>query len=174
LGANDFLSVAPGKTVTFNCNLAGSGTSPCWTLGAGATMNIAGNLTSGQQVRLAGAANTAFNLSGSANAPAIMFILSPVTLTSRSLVPSSSFYIGYTQTLPAPISPAYNTGTLTISGSSTMFTVNGNILIIGRAGGTGTLNVTDGTVTVGNLTANRNLAICYDGSAGASGTVNVS
>src|SRR5215831_11016856 len=56
LGANDFLSVAAGKTVTFNCNMAGSGTSPCWTLGAGATMNIGGNLNSGQQVRLAGAA----------------------------------------------------------------------------------------------------------------------
>jgi autotransporter-associated beta strand protein len=174
LGANDFLSIAPRKTVTFNCNLAGSGTSPCWTLAAGATMNIAGNLTSGQQVRLAGAATSAFNLTGLANAPAIMFILAPVNLTSGSLVPSSSFYIGYTQTLPAPNSTAYNTGTLTISGSSTVFTVNGNILIIGRAGGTGTLNVTDGTVTVGNLTANRNLAICYDGSAGASGTVNIS
>src|SRR5215469_14996846 len=174
LGANDFLSVAAGKTVTFNCNLAGSGTSPCWTLGAGATMNVVGNLTSGQQVRLAGAANSAFNLTGTANGPAIMFILAPVNVTSGSLVPSASFYIGYTQTLPAPNSITYNTGTLTISGSSTIFTVNGNILIIGRAGGTGTLNVTDGTVTVGNLTANRNLAICYDGSAGASGTVNVS
>lgn len=174
LGANDFLSVAAGKTATFNCNMAGSGTSPCWTLGAGASMNIGGNLTSGQQVRLAGAANSAFNLTGTANGPAIMFILAPVNVTSGSLVPSSSFYIGYTQTLPAPNNTTYSSGTLTISGSSTVFTVNGNILIIGRSGGTGTLNVTDGTVTVGNLTANRNLAIGYDGSAGASGTVNIS
>lgn len=173
LGANDLATVAAGKSVTFNCNLAGSGTSPCWVLGSGSTMNVAGNFTSGQQVRLAGAANSAFNLTGSGNAPAIMFILAPVNVSAGSLIPSASFYIGYTQTLPAPNSTTYSAGTLTISGSSTVFTVNGNILIIGRATGTGTLNINDGTSTVGNTTANRNLAINYDSSASSSGTVNV-
>ncbi len=171
LGANDFLSVAAGKTVTFNCNMAGSGTSPCWTLGSGATMNVGGNLTSGQQLRLAGPVGSAFNLTGTANAPAIMFILAPVNLINTSLVPSSSFYIGYTQTLPAPNSTAYSTGALTLSGSSTIFTVNGNILIIGRSGGSGTLTINDGTATIGNTTA-RNLGICYDGN-GSTGIVNV-
>ena len=49
LSTNDFLNVAAGKTVTFNCNMAGNGTSPCWVLGSGATLNVTGNLTSGQQ-----------------------------------------------------------------------------------------------------------------------------
>src|SRR4029077_14079119 len=48
LASSDILSVAAGKTVTFNCNMAGSGTSPFWVLGSGATMNVGGNLTSGQ------------------------------------------------------------------------------------------------------------------------------
>src|SRR5438132_1336682 len=74
---------------------AGSGTSPFWVLGSGATVNVGGNLTSGQQPRLAGAAGSVFNLTGSANAPAIMFVLGTVNLTSGSLIPSSSFYIGY-------------------------------------------------------------------------------
>ena len=172
LASNDILSVAANKTVAFNCNMAGSGTSPFWVLGSGATMNVGGNLTSGQQVRLAGAAGSAFNLTGPANAPAIMFILGSVNLTSGSLIPSSSFFIGYPN--PGTIGgTAYTTGTLTVSGSSTVLTVNGNILIMGRSGGTGTLTINDGTVTVGNTTVNRNLAICYDGVSANSATVNV-
>ena len=172
LGTSDFLSVAAGKTVNFNCSLQGSATSPWWTLGSGATMNVASNITSSQQVRLGGPANSAFNLSG-VNNPAIMFILAPVNVTGGSLIPSGSFYIGYTQTAPAPNSTAYTTGILTVSGSSTVVTINGNILIIGRSSGTGTLILNDGTTSVGNLTASRNLAICYDGSSGSSGTVDV-
>ena len=77
-------------------------------------MNVEGNLTSGQQVRLAGAAGSAFNLTGSANAPAIMFVLGPVNLTSGSLIPITSFYIGYPN--PGTINGTpYTTGTLTIS-----------------------------------------------------------
>lgn len=169
VGANDILSIAAGKTVTFNCNLAGSGTSPWWTLGSGATMNVGGNITSGQQVRLAGAAGSAYNLSG-VNNPSIMFILAPVNVTGGSLIPSASFYIGYDQTLNGT---TYTTGTLTVSGSSTVVTINGNILIIGRSGGTGTLTLNSGTVTVGNTSANRNLAICYDGNSANRATVNV-
>src|SRR5207302_1241132 len=60
-----------------------------------------------------------------------------------------------------------------VSGSSTVFTLNGNILIIGRSGGTGTFNINDGTVTVGSTTANRNLAICYDAVSANSATVNM-
>src|ERR1019366_9150426 len=167
VGANSVLSVAAGKTVTFNCSLQGSGTSPWWNLGSGATMNVTGNITSSQQVRLTGAAGSAYNLSG-VNNPAIMFILAPVNVTSGSLIPSGSFYIGYDQTLSGT---TYPTGTLTVSGSSTVVTINGNILIIGRATGSGTLVLNDGTVTVGNTTA-RNLGICYDANT-SSGTVNV-
>jgi autotransporter-associated beta strand protein len=171
LGSSDTLSVAANKTVTFNCNLAGSGTSPFWILGSGATMNVGGNLTSGQQVRLAGAAGGAFNLSGSASAPAIMFILSTVNVTNGSLIPSASFYIGYSQTINGT---SYSTGVLNVSGSSTVVTINGNILIIGRSSGSGTLNLSGGTFTVGNTTANRNLAINYDSSGNSSAVVNVS
>src|ERR1017187_8974772 len=167
VGANSVLSVAAGKTVTFNCSLQGSGTSPWWNLGSGATMNVTGNITSSQQVRLTGAAGSAYNLSG-VNNPAIMFILAPVNVTSGSLIPSGSFYIGYDQTLNGT---TYSSGILTVSGSSTVVTINGNILIIGRATGSGTLILNDGTVTVGNTTA-RNLGICYDANT-SSGTVNV-
>src|ERR1017187_5641958 len=108
VGTSAILSVAAGKTVTFNCSLQGSATTPWWTLGSGATMNVASNITSSQQVRLGGPANSAFNLSG-VNNPAIMFILAPVNVTGGSLIPSGSFYIGYTQTAPAPNSTAYTT-----------------------------------------------------------------
>src|ERR1017187_563243 len=169
VGANDTLSVAPNKTVTFNCPMAGSGTSPFWVLGSGATMNVPANITSGQQVRLAGAAGSVFNLSG-AVAPAIMFVLGQGNLTGGSITPSGSFYIGYDQTINGT---TYGSGTLTVSGSATA-TVNGNIYIIGRATGSGTLILTNNaSVTIGNITASRNLAINYDSSANSSGTVNV-
>ena len=47
VGAGDFLTVAAGKTVTFNCNLQGSASTPFpyWLLGSGATMNVASNIT---------------------------------------------------------------------------------------------------------------------------------
>ncbi|HVM50558.1 MAG TPA: autotransporter-associated beta strand repeat-containing protein, partial [Candidatus Acidoferrum sp.] len=168
LGANNTNFVAANKTVTFNCNIAGSGTSPVWLLGSGATMNVGGNFTSGQQVRLAGAAGSSFNLTG-ANAPAIMYVLSSVNVTAGSLIPSSSFYIGYNQTL---VGTPYGTGTLTVSGSSTVVTINGNFLIIGRSGGTGTLVINDGTVNAGIGATAHNLAISYDVN-GSTGIVNV-
>ena len=169
VGSSDTLSVAPNKTVTFNCPMAGSGTSPFWVLGSGATMNVPGSITSGQQVRLAGAAGSVFNLSGS-DAPAILYVLGQVNLTAGSMTPSSSFFVGYNQTINGT---AYASGTFTVSGSATA-TFNGNIYIIGRASGSGTLILTNNaSVTIGNSTANRNLAINYDSSASSSGTVNV-
>ncbi len=137
--STNFLNVAAGKTVTFNCNMAGSGTSPFWVLGAGATMNVAGNLTASQQVRLAGAAGSAYNLSGTANVPGIVYVLAPVNLTSGSLTPSFSFFIGYAQTLNQPNGTLYSSGTLTVSGASTVLTVNGNNFLIGRSDGAGPL-----------------------------------
>jgi autotransporter-associated beta strand protein len=172
IGSDDFLNIANSTSVAFNCNVGGSGTEPCWVLGTGATMNIGGNLNGTQQVRVCGPAGSAVNLTGNDNVPGIMFILAPVNVNSASLIPNSSFYIGYTQTLPAPNSTTYNTGVLTINGSST-FQVNGNILIIGRSSGSGTLTVNGGMATIGNTTATRSLAIDYDGSASSSGTVNV-
>src|SRR5580704_8076489 len=125
--------VAAGKTATFNCAMGGSGTSPYWLLGNNATLNLTGNLAAGQQLRMAGGAGSAVNLSG-VNTPGIVFILTTVNVTNGALTPNSSFYIGYTQTPPAPNnSTSYGTGVLTISGASTTFTVNGNILIIGRS-----------------------------------------
>jgi autotransporter-associated beta strand protein len=169
VGANDTLSVAANKTVTFNCPMTGSGTSPFWVLGSGATMNVSGNLASGQQVRLAGAAGSVFNLSG-VNTPQIMYVLGQVNLTAGSLTPVSSFFIGYNQTI---IGTAYSSGTLNVSGSATA-TINGGIFIIGRATGSGTLILTNNaSVTIGNITASRNLAINYDSSANSSGIVDV-
>src|ERR1035441_9761496 len=149
--------------------MSGSGTSPFWVLGSGATMNVPGNITSGQQVRLAGTAGSVFNLSG-ADVPAILYVLAQVNLTAGSMTPSSSFFVGYNQTINGT---AYSSGTFTVSGSATA-TFNGNIYIIGRSGGSGTLILTNSaSVTIGNSTANRNLAINFDSSAGSSGTVNV-
>jgi autotransporter-associated beta strand protein len=165
------LSVAAGKTVTFNCNMAGSGTSPYWVLGSGATVNVTGNLTASQQVRLAGAAGSAINLSGVINNPGIVFVLTQVNVTNGALTPSSSFYIGYPATINGT---SYSSGALTVSGSSTVATFNGNVFIIGRSGGSGTLAVQDGTVNIGTSTTARNLAIVYDANANGNATVNVS
>lgn len=169
VGSSGLLSVAANKTVTFNCPMSGSGTSPYWVLGSGATMNVTGAVNAGQQVRLAGAAGSAFNLTGNTT-PAIMFVLGQVNVPSGTLTPSSSFYIGYSQTIS---NTAYSSGVLDVSGSATA-TFNGNIFIIGRSGGAGTLIITnDASVTIGNSTANRNLAIDYDSSANSSGVVDV-
>jgi autotransporter-associated beta strand protein len=175
LASNDILSVAAGKTVTFNCNLAGSSASPFWVLGSGATMNVASNITTGQQLRLAGPANSAFNLTGAANAPTITFILAPVNMTSGSLTAGNNFFIGYTD--PATINgTAYTSGSLTITNAT--LTENSGIFIIARAfggtsGGQGTLTLQNGAVVNIGTTAKENLDICYDGTSGDSATVNV-
>ena len=171
VGTSAILSVAAGKTVTFNCGMQGSGTSPSWLLGSGSTMNVAGNITSSQQLRLTGPGNSAYNLSGSVNTPAQMYILAPVNMTAGSTTVSSLLSIGY------PIATGNNgfsAGVLTISGSSTILTVNGNFLMVGRSGGQGTLTLNSGTVNTGNTTAApKNMAICYDGNSTGTGTVNV-
>ena len=183
LPANSIVSVAAGKTATFNCNFSGS-SAQFWTLGSGATMNVGGNMA-GAQYRLAGADSTStFNLTG-VNSFNQLYVLGSVNLTAGSLTTSSSGAIGYPN--PQTINGAtYTNGTLTVSGSA-VFTPNGNFLFVGRQftvgatslGGQGTLIINGGTVNVGNA-ANRNLAICYDGggvqtvnSGTESGTVNV-
>src|ERR1017187_8425775 len=164
VGANSVLSVAAGKTVTFNCPMTGSGTSPAWELGSGSTMNVGGSLTTSQQLRMGGPANSAFYLSGPASAIAIPYILAPVYVTGGSFSTSGNFFIGYP-------SLGYSTGTLTVSGGTV--SENGGIFIIGRASGQGTLTLqTGGTVNVGT-SAVKNLAICYDAYANENGTVNV-
>jgi autotransporter-associated beta strand protein len=164
LASNDILSVAANKTVTFNCPMAGSGTSPAWELGSGSTMNIGGSLTGSQQLRMGGPANSAFNLSGTASAIAIPYILGPVNVTGGSFSTTGNFFIGYP-------SLGYTTGTLTVSGGTV--SENGGIFIVGRASGQGTLTLqTGGAVNVGTTKA-ENLAICFDAYPSESGTVNV-
>jgi autotransporter-associated beta strand protein len=175
LGANDILSVAAGKTVTFNCNLAGSGTSPYWVLGSGATMNVGGNLNSGQQLRLAGPADSLFNLSGSASAPTITFILAPVITTNGTLTAGNNFFIGYPDPTTVNGIP-YTAGSLIVGGSATV-NENSGIFIMGRSfggvGGQGTLLLQgNGAVNVGTSKA-ENLAICYDGNSANSAIVTV-
>ncbi len=170
LANNDTLSVAANKTVTFNCGMAGGGASPFWVLGAGATMNVTGGMATGQQTRAAGAAGSAFNLTGN-NTPAIFFILGNVNVSAGLLAPTSTLHVGYP--FPSTINGvSYTTGTLTISGTGVV-TANGNVMIIGRTGGTGTVNLNGGALNVGT-TAAKPLAVNYDGSAGSSGTLNVS
>jgi hypothetical protein len=172
IGANSILSVGAGKTVTFNCPMAGSGTVPVWLLGSGSSMYVGGSLGSGQQIRLAGPANSAYYLGGSASGPAIVYVLAPVNLTNGTISTTASFFIGYQQTIN---SIAYPTGVLTVgtAGNPATLTVNGNnLLFVGRASGNGTLNLVNGTVNVGQ-TANHNLGICFDANPGESGTVNV-
>ncbi|HEX3717752.1 MAG TPA: autotransporter-associated beta strand repeat-containing protein [Verrucomicrobiae bacterium] len=169
VGTNDTLAVAPDKTVTFNCPMAGSATSPIWSLGSGAIMNVGGNMTTGQQLRMVGAPGSMFNLTG-INTPGIVWVLGQVTITNGSMVPTSSFYIGYVATVNAT---SYTSGDLTVGGSASA-TFNGNIFIIARSGGAGVLTVTnDASVTIGSSAATRNLAINYDSSANSSATVNV-
>lgn len=169
VGTNDTLAVASDKTVTFNCPMAGSATSPIWSLGSGAIMNVAGNMTTGQQLRMVGEAGSMFNLTGT-NTPGIVWVLGQVTITNGSMVPTSSFYIGYVATVNGA---SYTSGDLTVGGSASA-TFNGNIFIIARSGGTGVLTITNNaSVTMGNSTASRNLAIDYDSSANSSATVNV-
>ena len=180
MAASDTLSVAAGKTATFNCNITGTANKFIyWALGSGATMNFGGNMVSGTEPHLVGPNNSAFNLTG-VNTPTQVYILGPVNLTSGSLTTSSAASIGYPDYEPAFTGTQSASGTLTVSGSSTVFTPNGNFLFIGRTfgspavGGQGTLTLNDGTVNAGNTAATpRNLAICYDGMSGESGTVNV-
>jgi autotransporter-associated beta strand protein len=177
LANTDFIPVADGKSVTFNCNLSGAGNgAQYWTLGAGSSMIINGNISTGGtgvQVRMAGLANSAYYLSG-ANTVAIIYCLAPVFLTNGSITASSSFFVGNQQTLPAPNSTTYSSGSITIGTPTTpaAITVNGQVLFIGRNGGAGTVNLVNGTANVG-VTAVHDLAINYDGAANSSGTLNV-
>jgi autotransporter-associated beta strand protein len=164
VGTSDILSVAAGKTVTFNCPMAGSATSPAWELGSGSTMNVGGSLTTSQQLRMGGPANSAFYLNGPASAIAIPYILAPVYVTGGSFSTSGNFFIAYP-------SLGYSTGTLTVSGGTV--SENGGIFMIARAGGQGTLTIqTGGTVNVGT-TKTEPLAISYDGNAANVGTLNM-
>ena len=171
LANSSFLNVAASATVNFDCNITCAGNAPeYWPIGAGAVMNIAGNIAPGQ-IRLAGTSTSAFNLSG-VNAPNILYCFGPVNLTGGSLIPTSSLFIGYSQTIN---SQAYNTGVLTVGTAlnPATVTVNGQVLFVGRAGGNGTLTLVNGAVNVGIGTTARNLAICYEANPGESGTVNV-
>ncbi len=171
LVTGDFLTVADGKAVTFGCNITGANNgAQYWPIGNGSIVNMVGNIGPGTtQVRLAGPATSAFYLGGT-NTPSIMYVLSPVYMTNGSSTISSTLYIGYAQTLPAPNSTTYSTGILTISNAT--LTANGNVLIVGRNNGNGTLTIGNGAVVNVGVTAARPLAICYDG-ASSSGTVNV-
>jgi len=170
LGSSDTLSVAAGKTVTFNCSMDGSGTSPFWVLGSGATMNVGGNLTAGQQVRLAGASGSAYNLTGTGNVPGIVYVLAPVNLTGSgvSMTVNSSFFIGYAQTINSTL---YSSGTLTVNGAT--LTVTGNNFLMGRSSGSGTLTINNNGIVNAETSAAHIFAINYDGSANSSATVNV-
>ena len=178
MAASDTLSVAAGKTVTINCNITGTANKFIyWALGSGATMNFAGNMVSGTEPHLVGPSDATFTLTG-VNAPTQVYILGQVNLTSGSLTTSSAASIGYPDYEAAFTGTQSASGTLTVSGASTVFTANGNFLFLGRTfgspavGGQGTLTVNNGTVNVGSA-ANKNLAICYDGMSGESGTVNM-
>jgi autotransporter-associated beta strand protein len=176
IGANNALYVAPGNSVTFNCNIAGSGTSPYWILDSGATMNVAGNITTGQQCRLTGPTNSAFNLSGTANAPSIMFVLGPVNMTGGTLTAGNNFFIGY----PDPTSfdgAAYSAGSLTMTNAT--LNENSGLFIIARTFGTpavagqGVFNIQNGSlVNIGTSKA-EGLDLCYSAGAGENATVNV-
>lgn len=165
IGANDILSVAAGKTVTFNCTMEGSGTSPFWELGSGSTMNVGGALLTAQQLRMAGPANCAINLTGGNGTIAIPYILAPVSITTASLSTTGNFFVGYP-------SSGYSTGTLTI-GNGGIINENGGIMIVGRAGGSGTVDLQNGGAMNVGISKVEPLAICYDNGAGTIGVVNV-
>ena len=175
LGQNELLSVAPGKMVTFNCNIAGSGTSPFWQLGSGATMNVTGSLINAQQVRIAGPADSSINLSGAASSIAIPFILAPVNITGGSFTTSGNFFIGYTD--PVTINgTAYTAGSLTVTNAT--INESGGIFIMARAfggssGGQGTFTIQNGSSVNIGITKNENLDINYDGAVSNVAIVNM-
>ncbi|HEY3862417.1 MAG TPA: autotransporter-associated beta strand repeat-containing protein [Verrucomicrobiae bacterium] len=166
ISSGDLMNLAPGKTVSFYCNLAADNNAKNYIAGAGSVVNIFGNVL-GQQAKFIGPAASAYYLSG-VNTPTVLYNLAPVYLTNGSITTSASFFVGYGQTVAGT---AYTTGSLTISGGATA-TQNGNVLMVGRGGGNGTLTLLDGTVNVGT-TANHDLAVCYDASGGEMGTLNV-
>lgn len=169
LASGGLLSVAAGKTVTFNCDFVSGNNSEYYWAGGGATVNINGNF-SGQQPHFAGpVTNCAFNLGG-VNVPSVLWVNAPVFLTNGSFNTSASFFIGY----PATVNGTnYTAGSLTISGGAAA-TQNGGTLVVGRGGGQGTLTLFNGIVNVGvsGITA-RSLSICNDANGDERGIVNV-
>jgi autotransporter-associated beta strand protein len=174
LGNGDYLTVAPGKTVTFDCNVTGTNNgAQYWPIGSDSVLNMVGAIGPGTtQVRLAGPTNSAFYLTGNNN-PSIIYALAPVYLNGGSTTIGSTLYIGYQQTIPTTGGTTYTSGSLTVNNGATL-TASGNVLIIGRSGGSGTLTLNNGTVNVGisGGTA-RPLALCYDNNGTSSGTLNV-
>jgi autotransporter-associated beta strand protein len=162
--SGDIMTLAAGKTVTFNCNLAADNNAKDYIAGSGAVVNIVGSIL-GQQPKLIGPGS--YYLSA-VNTPSVLYNLAPVFLTNGSITTSASFFVGYPATVNGT---SYTTGSLTISGGASA-TQNGNVLMVGRGGGNGTLTLLNGTVNVGT-SAMHDLAICYDGNGGESGTLNV-
>lgn len=162
------LTVAAGKSVVFNCGFVSGNNAEYYWCNDGASMTFNGDF-SGQQPRMGGPSTSAFYLRGT-NVPSVLFVNAPVYLTGGSLSTLASFFVGYPTTINGT---NYTAGSLTVSAGATA-TQNGGTLIVGRAGGQGTVTLVDGTINVGvSGTATPGLSVCNDASSSEHGTVYV-
>ena len=153
LAGNGSILVAPGVSATIGNNFTGNNSALYWGAMSGASLNIAGNLLSGgDQTRFYGPG--AINLLGGANYATVSIILSTVTQYGGSYTATSSFQIGYPQTIGGvSYGGAAFPGTFIVDGGATV-TCNGGVGVnVGRSGGVGALIVTNGTFNIGTLSS---------------------
>jgi autotransporter-associated beta strand protein len=156
------INVAAGVMATINCPVPTGNNAINWTVGAGGTLVVGGNI-GGMQPKFQGAGTYYL---GGFNTPSVTYILAPVYVTNGSYTAGASFFVGY----PAN---GYNTGTFTLDGPATTFSHTGGDSIVARGGGTGTFIIRNGATANIGPSALRNLRIAYDNNAGDHGTVDV-
>ena len=141
------INVAAGVMATINCPIPTGNNGINWTVGAGGTLVVGGNI-GGMQPKFQGAGTYYL---GGVNTPSVTYILAPVYVTNGTYTAGASFFVGY----PAN---GFTTGTFTLDGPSATFSHTGGDSLLGRAGGTGTFIIRNGaTANIGpNGTTVRN------------------
>jgi fibronectin-binding autotransporter adhesin len=155
---NGGLQVATGKTTTLSCPTVGNNTTVNFLAGAGSVLNVQNTINNGD--RFVGTGT--INLSSSLTSGNAMYVdCGNLDFTSGTWTQTTAgvLYLGYSATY-AGITSA--TGTLTVNGGTINDT--GNKIVVCRSGGTGTLVLQSGAVSIwtggsGALSANAQLAI---------------
>ena len=158
------INVAAGVMATINSPIPTGNNGINWTVGAGGTLVVGGNI-GGMQPKFQGPGTYYL---GGINTPSVTYILAPVFVTNGTYTAGASFFVGY----PAN---GNTTGTFTLDGPSTTFTHTSGDSLVGRGGGTGTFIIRNGaTANIGpSGTTVRNLRIAYDNNGNDHGTLDV-